>query len=347
MPSAAVADSPVAQRCGLDLGHLLAGEVVIPVRRLLDGVAREDWYPVCSRLDDPLDAARGHLRLKLKLDTTQGDQEALFAAAQEGAGLLDLQPVDFMRQVGFNLPRGVGQELVDRVDGDHRDDGPGSLSADAVAASPGKEYGRRARRMSVSAVPDREGKLPPASVELRHSQTIDERFGPRLRAQLSHLRQPAFPKFLGLDLASAKNIEEIRAEAVVARLTVAVLEARGLSPKDAGGTSDPYVIVTVGKSTFRTSTVQGTLNPTWGEAGVGEACDFELAAVHDDAFVHAAVFDWNRGTNHVFMGEVVELVKDLEGAGVVDREYELSAGGGDPHSVTGRLRLQMDLRQRS
>ncbi len=45
---------------------------------------------------------------------------------------------------------------------------------------------------------------------------------------------------------------------------IKVIRARNLEAKDVGGTSDPYVKLTLGASTVRTTTRQKNLNPDWG-----------------------------------------------------------------------------------
>ncbi|QSZ33058.1 hypothetical protein DSL72_002643 [Monilinia vaccinii-corymbosi] len=49
-------------------------------------------------------------------------------------------------------------------------------------------------------------------------------------------------------------------------LKVVVLKARNLAAKDKGGTSDPYLVVTLGEEKSTTHTIQKTLNPEWNVA---------------------------------------------------------------------------------
>jgi hypothetical protein len=67
---------------------------------------------------------------------------------------------------------------------------------------------------------------------------------------------------------------------VVARLAITRLEARGIPAADKGGTSDPYVVITVGRDTFESPHVDKTLTPRWGTSFVttdvrGRACVHE------------------------------------------------------------------------
>jgi hypothetical protein len=48
------------------------------------------------------------------------------------------------------------------------------------------------------------------------------------------------------------------------KIFVKVIQAKNLTPKDANGYSDPYVKVTLGASTVRTTTRKKNLNPEWG-----------------------------------------------------------------------------------
>jgi len=48
-------------------------------------------------------------------------------------------------------------------------------------------------------------------------------------------------------------------------LRVDIIEAKNLIKADTFGMSDPYVIVTVGEQTWRTSVIKNNLNPVWKE----------------------------------------------------------------------------------
>ena len=66
-----------------------------------------------------------------------------------------------------------------------------------------------------------------------------------------------------------KDKKKIHAEAVKQYITrpkiyIKIISARDLQPKDANGYSDPYVKVTLGSSTVRTTTRKRNLNPDWG-----------------------------------------------------------------------------------
>jgi hypothetical protein len=82
-----------------------------------------------------------------------------------------------------------------------------------------------------------------------------------------------------LRLAERKKLRESRRDAMVHMdrvdkvlntyqqrplIYVKIIQARNLEAKDIGGTSDPYVKITLGSSTVRTTTRQKNLNPDWG-----------------------------------------------------------------------------------
>ena len=48
-----------------------------------------------------------------------------------------------------------------------------------------------------------------------------------------------------------------------ATLEVTVIEAKGLPAMDKSGTSDPYAVVSFGKSKAKTAVQKGTLTPSW------------------------------------------------------------------------------------
>ncbi|CCC10112.1 unnamed protein product [Sordaria macrospora k-hell] len=48
-------------------------------------------------------------------------------------------------------------------------------------------------------------------------------------------------------------------------LDVKIIQARNLAAKDRGGTSDPYLVLTLGDAKYTTSTIPKTLDPIWNE----------------------------------------------------------------------------------
>ncbi|KNC46600.1 RapGAP/RanGAP domain-containing protein [Thecamonas trahens ATCC 50062] len=83
---------------------------------------------------------------------------------------------------------------------------------------------------------------------------------------------------------------------VVGTFTVNVIRGRDLAAKDKRGTSDPYVVVKVDGSEFRTSVVKKELNPRWNEL-------FSCPVHSNQAVFHLEVWDWDKIGSDDFMGE--------------------------------------------
>ena len=75
----------------------------------------------------------------------------------------------------------------------------------------------------------------------------------------SHMRKFKESKFTSVDTDAIRNRYHARPA-----LYVKIIRARDLISKDIGGTSDPYVEITVGASKEKTTTRKKTLNPEWG-----------------------------------------------------------------------------------
>ena len=78
-------------------------------------------------------------------------------------------------------------------------------------------------------------------------------------------------------------------------LRVRVISAEHLWPKDASGTSDPYVVVRVGKAEARTKVVKKCLSPEWNET-------FEFPFSRRTRFVRVDMFDHDLVGKHDFLG---------------------------------------------
>ncbi len=59
------------------------------------------------------------------------------------------------------------------------------------------------------------------------------------------------------------------------------------------GTSDPYVVVTIGKQTFTTGVVMKTLDPAWDQKVYFAFGKAEVAA-KQEVEVKCKLFDWDR-----------------------------------------------------
>eukprot|EP00670_Eutreptiella_braarudii_P008691 CAMPEP_0174309406 /NCGR_PEP_ID=MMETSP0810-20121108/2391_1 /TAXON_ID=73025 ORGANISM="Eutreptiella gymnastica-like, Strain CCMP1594" /NCGR_SAMPLE_ID=MMETSP0810 /ASSEMBLY_ACC=CAM_ASM_000659 /LENGTH=371 /DNA_ID=CAMNT_0015417033 /DNA_START=17 /DNA_END=1128 /DNA_ORIENTATION=+ len=67
-------------------------------------------------------------------------------------------------------------------------------------------------------------------------------------------------------------------------LSVLVLKARDLIPMDSNGLSDPYAVVTLGKTVCQTNVIGKTLHPSWKE-------EFTFTFERDMRFIEITVFD--------------------------------------------------------
>lgn len=66
-------------------------------------------------------------------------------------------------------------------------------------------------------------------------------------------------------MASGKAEKSERAEKSDYRLLVSIVEARQLASKDRNGLSDPYCVLTMGKTIKKTKVIKANLNPRWDE----------------------------------------------------------------------------------
>ena len=78
--------------------------------------------------------------------------------------------------------------------------------------------------------------------------------------------------------------------------TRSVIQGRDLAPKDKRGTSDPYVVLKVDGTEFRTSVKKKTLSPTWNEM-------FSTPIYSSSAIFHLEVWDKDKIGSDDFMGE--------------------------------------------
>eukprot|EP00043_Microstomoeca_roanoka_P017883 m.188128 g.188128 ORF g.188128 m.188128 type:complete len:957 (+) comp16719_c0_seq2:96-2966(+) len=82
------------------------------------------------------------------------------------------------------------------------------------------------------------------------------------------------------------------------RLTVNIKSARGLAAKDAGRTSDPFVVCELGNMRKRSKTIPKTCNPTW-----NESVNFNVLDIFD--VLRVTVYDEDRGGKSDFLGALV------------------------------------------
>lgn len=99
------------------------------------------------------------------------------------------------------------------------------------------------------------------------------------------------------------RVETFRSPAPIGALHLAVLEARNLPAADFGftgkGSSDPYVIIKIGNSSFQTKCQAKTLDPVWGPA---HSCD--LLVYHMEQHIFVEVWDSDMVTSDDLLGHV-------------------------------------------
>ncbi|KJX98627.1 phosphatidylserine decarboxylase like protein [Zymoseptoria brevis] len=96
-------------------------------------------------------------------------------------------------------------------------------------------------------------------------------------------------------------------------LRVQVIKGRNLAPKDKSGTSDPFLVLTLGDAKEATSVMSKTLNPEWNQT-------FELPVNSpDSALLEAVCWDKDRFKKD-YMGEFDVVLEDVFGSGVTSPE---------------------------
>lgn len=98
-------------------------------------------------------------------------------------------------------------------------------------------------------------------------------------------------------------------------LKVEVLRGRNLAAKDKSGTSDPFLVLTLGDAKEATSVISKTLNPEWNQT-------FELPILTaDSALLEAVCWDKDRFRND-YMGEFDVVLEDLFASGATSTEAQ-------------------------
>ncbi|KAK5124722.1 hypothetical protein LTR85_001435 [Meristemomyces frigidus] len=96
-------------------------------------------------------------------------------------------------------------------------------------------------------------------------------------------------------------------------LRITVLKGRNLAPKDKRGTSDPYLVITLGDAKEATSVVSKTLNPEWNQT-------FEMPVTEaDSALLEAVCWDKDRFKKD-YMGEFDVMLEDMFSGGSTTTE---------------------------
>ncbi|TKA70171.1 hypothetical protein B0A55_05825, partial [Friedmanniomyces simplex] len=96
-------------------------------------------------------------------------------------------------------------------------------------------------------------------------------------------------------------------------LRVQVIKGRNLAPKDKSGTSDPYLVITMGDKKEATSVVSKTLHPEW-----NQTFDFPVSSA-ESALLEAVCWDKDRFKKD-YMGEFDVMIEELFGTGSTSPE---------------------------
>lgn len=96
-------------------------------------------------------------------------------------------------------------------------------------------------------------------------------------------------------------------------MTVKVLKGRNLAAKDKSGTSDPFLVITLGDAKEATSVVSKTLNPEWNQT-------FQFSVSNpDSALLEAVCWDKDRFKKD-YMGEFDVVLEEVFTAGHINPE---------------------------
>jgi len=77
---------------------------------------------------------------------------------------------------------------------------------------------------------------------------------------------------------------------------VVLVQAHGLTPMDAGETSDPYCRISLGREKQKSKSISNTVNPKWREA-------FDFYWYEElDSFMEITIWDKDVGSKDDFMG---------------------------------------------
>ena len=102
------------------------------------------------------------------------------------------------------------------------------------------------------------------------------------------------------------------------RLFVTIDRATDLIAADLGGTSDPYAVLSLGNSKFKTKIIKKTLNPVWNAEAKFEVHDLERESLH------VAVFDYDLASKDDFLGDVEIALNSLPINKVFENSYKLN-----------------------
>ncbi len=96
------------------------------------------------------------------------------------------------------------------------------------------------------------------------------------------------------------------------QLYVKVISATGLLALDTNNLSDPYTVISVGKTSFSTRVIRKTLSPVWDETFVFDSKLVVNAKESGQGYVHLRLFDWDQFSKDDFLGSTVISFRQLE-----------------------------------
>ena len=118
-------------------------------------------------------------------------------------------------------------------------------------------------------------------------------------------------------------------------LEATVVRARNVSPKDRGGTSDPYCTVAVGSTRYKTPVVPKTLDPEWDDSS------FTFPVLPKHTVIHVKMYDHDKLGKSTFMGQVAVPLRRLRDEQEVQEWYHLEQLAESKETVSGDILLSL------
>ncbi|THW09129.1 hypothetical protein D6C93_03119 [Aureobasidium pullulans] len=121
-------------------------------------------------------------------------------------------------------------------------------------------------------------------------------------------------------------------------LRVQVLEGRNLAPKDKNGTSDPYLVITLGDAREATSVIDKTLNPKW-----NQTFDLPISGI-SSLLLEGVCWDKDRFSKD-YMGEFDVALEDIFTNGQTPKWYKLESrkSGRKKSNASGEVLLKFSV----